>query len=58
MTRRHHGIETFILFIDLVKAFSSANYEIIYKILPKYGIPDPLIEVIKKCTQTAMYKCQ
>ena len=48
MTRRHHGLGTHILFIDLIKAFDSVNYEIMYKIIARYGIPEPLINVIKK----------
>jgi len=48
MTRRHHGLETYVLFIDLVKAFDSINYDIMYRILARYGIPEPLIEVIRK----------
>jgi hypothetical protein len=48
MTRRHHGKETYALFIDLVKAFDSINREALYLILKKYGLPEELINVIKK----------
>ena len=48
MTRRDHGLETLVHIIDLIKVFDSVNHEIIYKTLSKYGIPGPLINVIKK----------
>ena len=48
MTRRHHGLETHVLFINLIKAFDLVNYEIMYKIIAKYRVPTPLIDVIKK----------
>jgi len=49
MTRRHHHrLETHVLFIDLIKAFDSVNYEIMYKIIAKYRVLTPLINVIKK----------
>jgi len=38
MTRRHHRLETFVLFINLVNAFDSINHESMYKILLKYKI--------------------
>jgi len=48
MTRRHHGLEAHVLFIDLIKAFNLVNYEIMYKIITKYGVPDQLVKIIRK----------
>jgi hypothetical protein len=48
MTRRHHGKETYALFIDIVKAFDSVNHKALYAILGKFGIPEELIKIIKK----------
>ena len=31
--------DSFILFVDIVKAFDSVNREMLWKILEKYGIP-------------------
>jgi len=45
---RHHGHETYALFIDLVKAFDSFNHEILYAILVKFGIPKDLMKTIQK----------
>ena len=41
--------DTFVLFVDIVKAFDSVNREMLWKILKKYGIPkERTIMVIKK----------
>ncbi|MCP4744834.1 MAG: reverse transcriptase family protein, partial [Desulfobacteraceae bacterium] len=40
--------DTYVLFVDIVKAFDSVNREMLWKILKKYGIPDETIIVIKK----------
>ena len=50
-TRRHHGKDTYVLFVDLVKAFDTVDHEVLFQILAKYGIPPALITVIRK-----MYK--
>ncbi len=48
ITRRHHGKETYVLFVDLIKAFDSIDQNVMFKILEKYGIPQTLLDVIKK----------
>jgi len=40
--------DSYVLFLDLVKAFDSVNREMLWKILAKYGLPDSLIVVIRK----------
>lgn len=45
--RREHNLATHVLFIDLVKAFDTAHHDLLYAILAKYGIPPPMINVIK-----------
>ena len=50
-TRRHHGKETYVLLVNLVKAFDTVDHEVLFQILAKYRIPPPLITVLKK-----MYK--
>ena len=44
--RREHNIDTWVLFIDLVKAFDSVNHEALFLILQKYGMPDHFINLI------------
>ncbi len=48
ITRRHHGNETYVLFIDLLKAFDSIDQNDMLKMLEKNGIPQMLLDVIKK----------
>jgi hypothetical protein len=47
MTRRQHGKESFVLFVDLARAFDTVEHKVLFTILGKYGVPD-LIEVIHK----------
>lgn len=49
--------ETFILFVDLIKAFDSVNREMLWKILAKFGIPESLISVIQKMHNDIGIKC-
>ena len=35
------------MFVDLVKAFDTANHELLFRLLEKYGAPKELIEVIR-----------
>jgi hypothetical protein len=46
--RKQHGKNTWAVFVDLVKAFDTADHQLLFKILKKYGIPDTLITVIEK----------
>jgi hypothetical protein len=48
ITRRHHGKESFVIFVDLAKAFDTIDQNVVFKILEKYGIPQRLLDVIKK----------
>lgn len=45
---RNANQDTYVLFVDLVKAFDSVNREMLWKILAKFGLPENLISVIKK----------
>ena len=56
LLRRQYGLESHAIFVDLVKAFDTVNHELLYQILEKYGLPPPLIQVIKKSTVTAKLK--
>ena len=51
MIQRHHGLKSYALFIDLVKAFDSIQHDVLYAILKKYGLPLSLINVINKMYQ-------
>ena len=45
---REHGGEAYIAFIDLEKAYDTVNRDLLWKILAKYGVPEGLINVLKK----------
>jgi hypothetical protein len=46
--RRNHNLPTWGLFVDLVKAFDTANHTLLYEILHKYGVPPQLVNVIQR----------
>jgi hypothetical protein len=51
LLRCQHGLETYALFIDLVKYFDTVQHSLLFEVLTKYGVPDSLVRVVKK-----MYK--
>jgi hypothetical protein len=46
--RLEHNLDSYALFIDLVKAFDSVPRDGLMKLLPKFGIPDELVKIIKR----------
>ena len=46
--RRNHNLSTHVAFVDLVKAFDTANHELLIRILKKYGAPPVLCSVVKR----------
>jgi hypothetical protein len=46
--RKEHQQDTYLLFIDLIKAFDTANHDLLFAILEKYGTPRALIDVIRR----------
>jgi hypothetical protein len=47
-TLREHDQESWVLFVDLVKAYDTVNREMLWKILTTLGVPESLITVLKK----------
>ena len=47
-TRKELDLESWVVFVDLVKVFDTIHYKILFKLLKKYGIPIYLIKVIEK----------
>ena len=45
--RREHGKETWILFLDQVKAFDSVPRAILWKVLLRLGTPPKIVSLVK-----------
>ena len=45
--RQEHGLETWVLFLDLVKAFDRVPRELLWAILLKFGVPQKLVSLLK-----------
>ena len=45
--RREHSQETWILFLDLVKAFDRVPRELLWQLLGKFGVPQKLVSLLK-----------
>jgi hypothetical protein len=47
LRKEHQQQDTYLLFIDLIKAFDTANHDLLFAILKKYGALQALIDVIQ-----------
>jgi hypothetical protein len=45
---KEHNQNSYVVFIDLIKAFDMVNRELLFEILLKFGIPVNLVNLIKK----------
>ena len=45
--RREHGLESWVFFLDLVKAFDRVPRELLWQILKKFGVPSKLISILR-----------
>ena len=50
--RKEHGLSSWIVYVDLIKAFDSVSRESMYKVLSKLGVPDNLIALIVRLRHT------
>ena len=46
-TRKEFGHDSWVVFVDLVKAFDTVNRDMLMKILARFGLPESLIDVIR-----------
>ena len=54
--RREHGLESWILFLDLVKAFDRVPRELLWSILEKVGVPPKLVRLLQALHQRFFVK--
>ena len=54
--RREHGLETWVMFLDLVKAFDRVPRELLWKILEKFGVPEKLIFLLRSLHRNVVVK--
>lgn len=53
LKRKEHGLDTWVLFIDLVKAFDSVNHEAAFTIMKKFGFPNHFINIVIRLHKNA-----
>ena len=46
-TRRNHNLPSFVGFVDLVKAYDTANHELLVRLLEKYGAPPKFVAAVR-----------
>ena len=49
--RKNHNLASHVAFVDLVKAYDTANHVLLLSILEKYGAPPKFVSAMKQCTQ-------
>jgi hypothetical protein len=45
---RARGIEIYVIFFYLINEYDTVNHALLFGILNKYGIPEELVEVVKR----------
>jgi hypothetical protein len=46
LKRKEHGLSTYVLFLDLVKAFDTVPREALFMVLQKFGLPGHFVNII------------
>ena len=44
---KNHNLPSFVAFVDLVKAYNTANHDLLIKILEKYGAPPKFVAAVR-----------
>ena len=56
--RKEHGLGTWAVFVDLVKAFDSVPREALFNVLQKFGIPPKMCRIITSLHSDLVVKIQ
>lgn len=56
LLRCQHGLKSYVLFVDLVKAFDSVHQGLLYAILERYGLPPPIAQKVAKLCKNCTVK--
>ena len=56
--RREHRLESWVLFVDRVKACDSVPRDVLWAVLAKFGIPPCLLGVIKRIQAGLQISCE
>jgi hypothetical protein len=46
--RKNHNLQTHVCFVDLVKAYDTANHKLLVKVLKKYGAPPKFCSAVER----------
>jgi hypothetical protein len=46
--RHNHDLGSYVGFVDLVKAYDTANHELLFRLLEKYGAPPTFVAAVKR----------
>jgi len=50
--RHNHGLSSYVGFVDLVKAYDTADHKMLLLVLENYGETPKFVGVRKRCTRT------
>jgi hypothetical protein len=56
LKRREHGLDTWVLFIDLIKAFDTVPREALFAVLKKFGLPPHFISMLVRLHDGAVIR--
>jgi hypothetical protein len=49
--RKNHNLQSYVAFVDLVKAYDTANHELLLTLLEKYGAPPLFVSAVERMYQ-------
>jgi hypothetical protein len=56
--RRQHGLESYALFVDLVKVFDTVQHPLLFENLKRYRVPNSRVRVIEKMYKDCIVNCK